>query len=269
MLEIALDHTNQCAIGAVDVDPVLIAELRHEDSAVFGQDPLAEGGEVLFRLVDIQVGKLVLLGIIVDGVVHRAVGGVAANEIVADLEALFLVDGAEDAPQDHVPAGALHVDQREEAARGWIIAAGDEGLRGVVLAVQAYDPAGEGLHQADRSVGHHEQIDGEATFARAVAFAAQGVRELAVGREDIDLGKLGVQQIDHPVRVSDDAGDQAEEVLFVILAAHAPEFFDFQGLDAIARLGAVAHVGDAVDDDFLGRCWRHGAQAANQGADQD
>ena len=215
------------------------------------------------------MGELVLLGVVQVGVQHVAFGVVAADEVVADLVPLLLVDRAEDAAQDQVFGAALHVDQGHESARGGIVAAGHEGVGGIVVGVDADDLSREGLHQAHRAVGHHEHIDGEAHLAGALTLSAQSVGKLSVRGEDVDLRQLGVQQVDVALLVGDDAGDQAEDVLLVVDAAHAPEFLELERLYAVARLGAVADVGHAVDHGLLGRERRECAEGAQDRAEED
>ncbi|MBK7703669.1 MAG: hypothetical protein IPI34_12675 [bacterium] len=214
-------------------------------------------------LVDGQLAELVLARLVRVGHQRLAVGRVAADEVVADLEALGLVDRALDAAEHQAPAPALHVGQRQEAALGGGVAARHEGLGRVVLQVDAHDAAGEGLHQPERPVGHEQHVDRVAHLARAFALAAQGAREGALAVEDVDLVELRVQQVDVAGGIGDDAGNQAEDALLVVLAAGAPDLLQGQGPHPARGLGAVAHVQHPVDGDLFG-----GGRGPGRGQDE-
>ena len=68
---------------------------------------------------------------------------------------------------------------------------------------------------------------GPLDLAGALALAAEGLVQLALGVEDEDLAKLLVGQIDPALLVGQGLDRQADHHL-VVLAAAAPEFLQFQ-----------------------------------------
>jgi len=102
------------------------------------------------------------------------------------------------------------------------------------------------LHHADLPLGAPEHVGAVLELAGALTLAADGAQQLALGVEDLDLGKLPVQQVNVTLGIVQELGDGSEEDLLVVIAPAAPQLNHFLALLAMDGGLGIGHGGHAV-----------------------